>query len=116
MKHEMRLDAAPFAAIARGDKTVEMRLYDEKRRRIALGDEILFCERGTDRTLSASVVALHRFPTFRELYAALPLTSCGYTPEEVATASPADMERYYSLAEQERYGVLGIEIRRKGEE
>ena len=42
MTHEMRLDPTPFAAIARGDKTLELRLYDEKRKAIARGDLILF--------------------------------------------------------------------------
>ena len=66
-----------------------------------MGDEILFRERTEGGTLLVTVVALHRFPTFRELYATLPLTACGYLPEEVATASPDDMERYYPLSEQE---------------
>ena len=35
----------------------------------------------------------------------------GYTPENVATASPADMNLYYDEARQAQYGVVGIEIR-----
>ena len=35
--HEMRLDPAPFRMIKRGEKTIELRLYDEKRRKIAVG-------------------------------------------------------------------------------
>lgn len=30
MKHEMRLNAKPFKKIKDGEKTVELRLYDEK--------------------------------------------------------------------------------------
>lgn len=110
MTHTMRLAPAPFAAIAEGRKTLELRLLDEKRQAIAPGDTILFCERGSERSLRARVVALHRFRDFSELYTALPLSECGYREEELATASPSDMEEYYSKAEQERYGVVAIEI------
>ena len=108
MTHEMRLDPIPFAAIARGEKTVEMRLYDEKRRAITVGDSILFRERGGSGFLVATVVDLHLFPTFRELYATIPKTYLGYRADE--EASPEDMELYYSLADQKSYGVVGIEI------
>ena len=109
MTHEMRLAPVPFAAIARGEKTVEMRLYDEKRRRIAVGDRILFRSRAGGEELTATVVALHVFPTFRELYAAFPKASLGY--RESDAASPSDMEAYYPLPEQQKHSVVGIEIR-----
>ena len=111
MKHEMRLREAPFRAIGCGQKTVEMRLYDEKRQKICVGDEILFihAEREEER-LFCRVTALWRFASFAELYKTLPLTACGYTAEEARTASPDDMAQYYSPEEQERYGVLAIGI------
>ncbi len=40
----------------------------------------------------------------------LPLLQCGYTEDELATASPADMDAYYSPDRQARYGVVGIEL------
>ena len=57
------------------------------------------------------VIALHLFKNFGELYAALPLLRCGYTEETIGTAIPEDMNQYYSVEEQARYGVVGIEIR-----
>ena len=42
--------------------------------------------------------------------AALPLMACGYTPEEARTASPRDMDRYYSPEVQRQWGVVGIEL------
>ena len=35
----------------------------------------------------------------------------GYNKDE--PAEPKDMEAYYSKEEQDKYGVLGIEIRKK---
>ena len=110
MKHTMRLDPAPFDAIRRGDKTLELRLFDEKRRAIAPGDTIVFCERESGATLRTRVVELFRFRDFSELYAMLPLSRCGYRQEEIPTASPKDMEKYYPIEEQLKHGVVAIQI------
>ena len=47
MKHEMRLHDTPFKMIQAGTKTIELRLYDEKRQQIQVGDEIEFHSRVT---------------------------------------------------------------------
>ena len=93
--HRMHLDPDAFSKIEDGEKTVELRLYDEKRRRIQAGDVIRF-ESTDDETdvLYAQVEGLRFFASFDELYAALPLTACGYTEAEARTASPRDMDKY----------------------
>lgn len=111
MEHRMNLRPGPFEMIATGRKIIELRLWDEKRRRITVGDTIVFCHtEASGRQIRATVRALHRFSTFEALYTALPLEKCGYLPEEVEKASHLDMLQYYSLEEQERWGVVGIEI------
>ncbi len=110
MIHEMRLRPTPFEQIKSGEKTVELRLYDEKRSRIKLGDYIVFTNTESGERLKAAVTALHRFDNFTELYSALPLIKCGYTAENISLAKPEDMAEYYSKEEQSKYGVLGIEI------
>ena len=42
MKHFMHLKAEPFDLIWNGQKTIELRLYDEKRRSVSVGDLIEF--------------------------------------------------------------------------
>lgn len=42
MQHTMKLQPSPFERIVSGQKTVELRLYDEKRRQIRSGDTIRF--------------------------------------------------------------------------
>lgn len=111
MTHVLNLNPQPFSMIADGHKTIELRLWDEKRSQIRVGDTLIFIHTEDDsKTLTASVKALHRFPDFAALYAALPLDQCGYLPEEMATASPTDMNVYYSAERQAQYGVVGIEI------
>ena len=108
--HEMKLRRSPFEKIKSGEKTIELRLFDEKRQQIKVGDRIVFTNTESGETLWVTVVNLHRFDSFDELYKALPLLQCGYTLEDVDKAHPSDMEAYYSAEEQKQYGVLGIEI------
>lgn len=107
MLHQMRLYREPFEKIANGAKTVELRLNDEKRRKVQVGDFIEFSM--TDepaRKLQVRVTALHPFGSFAELFASVPREQCGFAPDEVP-----DMDAFYSPAQQTENGVLGIEFR-----
>ena len=54
------------------------------------------------------MTALHRYSSFAELYAALPKEKFGYHPGD--TPDPNHMDDYYTREDQEKYGVLGIEL------
>ena len=104
--HEMRLAAHPFSQILRGEKTLEIRLFDEKRRALSVGDAIVFCERDTKKTVRARITALFRFSSFREAFSALSRSEMGFSEAEDANA----MYRYYSPEEEAKWGVLVIQI------
>ena len=109
MKHKMKLCSQPFNMIRSGQKTYELRVYDEKRQRVQVNDEIEFsCLDGNETPFVVRVIALHLFKNFGELYATLPLLKCGYTKETIDTASPEAMNQYYSLEEQAQYGELRL--------
>lgn len=108
--HHMNLNPSPFGMIKSGKKTIELRLWDEKRRLIAPGDRICFTNTATGETLTKTVAKLHRFDCFEALYRSLPLLQCGYTEADVHTARADDMAQYYSAEQQRRYGVVGIEL------
>lgn len=111
VKHTMQLTPFPFQMIKDGLKTIELRLYDEKRRMIHESDTIEFVNtEGIHELLDVRVKNLYRYDSFSELYNNLPLLECGYTKDDIATASPDDMNEYYSVEEQEKYGVVGIEV------
>ena len=113
MRHDMTLFPRPYASIASGQKTIELRLYDEKRQSIQIGDLIRFTNaEDTSQTTLCEVVQLHVFKNFAELYENLPLLKCGYTPEDVNSAHPDDMLTYYSKEKQAQYGVVGIDLKR----
>ena len=111
MMHFMKLKDKPFRAIAEGRKTIELRLYDEKRRLVAVGDKIEFTAMSDNtQKITVTVTALHLFDSFESLYAALPLEKCGYDSDSIKTASAADMREYYPEEEQKKYDVVGIEF------
>lgn len=111
--HRMKLKPSPFAKILFGSKTIELRLNDEKRRRINIGDTLIFTDTETRAELAAEVTALHPFADFTELYSALPPEKFGYSAEAAGSAKPSDMDSYYSPEQQRLCGVLGIGIKLK---
>lgn len=106
----LHLNQSPFENIKAGRKTIEMRLYDEKRCLYNVGDILIFINRANEQeTIKTKIVALHRYANFEELYKHFDKTLLGYRENE--TASFKDMEAYYPLDEQAKYGVVGIELK-----
>ena len=109
MLHKMKLQDSPFRKIQKGLKTIELRLYDEKRQKVQVGDQIEFTNlEDRKQKLLTRVIALHLFDSFDELFRALPAGAMGYNNGQVPKAE--DMECYYSKEEQTRCGVVGIRI------
>lgn len=109
--HEMRLADEPFDMIVSGKKTIEVRLNDEKRREISVGDIIIFYRKSNITDMCAvTVVGLRRYDNFLRLFSAERLadTGCEDLTAEQATQS---MYKYYSPEQEEKDGVLAIEIR-----
>lgn len=106
---KMHLDKEVFEKVKNGKKTVEMRLNDDKRRELKVGDTITFISRKTDEEIKCEVVNLLTFNNFEELYNKIPKEKLGYDEEDIA--SPADMNLYYPADRQRKYGVVGIEIK-----
>lgn len=107
--HKMNLQDLPFEAINSGQKTIEMRLYDEKRQKIKVGDIIEFSNNSND-IIKTKVIDIHRFNNFDELYNNFDKEKLGYFEDEVA--NPNDMSKYYSEEDIKKYGVVGIEIKK----
>ena len=110
-EHLMKLDRKPFTMIEEGTKTIELRLYDEKRQKINVGDIIRFENDQMEETLRVIVEDLYIFDDFRQLYEELPLLECGYTEENIDTADPKDMNEYYPPERQAMYKVVGIKVK-----
>ena len=109
MQHTMNLHNAPFEGIKSGTKTVEMRLYDERRKDIKVGDTILFTNNTTGEQLMVQVTKMEVFANFEELYRNYDKVAIGYTANEIA--NPADMHLYYTSEQIATYGVVAIGIK-----
>ncbi|MBR3969777.1 MAG: DUF1810 family protein [Ruminococcus sp.] len=110
MIHQMKLQYNPFMLIKNGSKTIELRLNDEKRQLVQVGDFIEFSRfDNPNEKIQTRVTALHRFDSFQELFAALPKEKLGFSPDEILV--PNYMDAFYSRKKQQQYGVLGIELR-----
>ena len=107
--HILQLNDGPFESIKNKTKTIEMRLFDEKRQQIKVGDTIKFLRRTNNSdVVLVKVLALHRFDSFHSLYSHFDKLALGYKPNE--TAKSTDMAQYYAEEEIKKYGVVGIEI------
>lgn len=106
---ELRLNQKPFESIKNGTKTIEMRLLDEKRKQYQVGDILIFKKRPEEtEIIKTRIIKLHKVNSFKDLYEKFDKVKLGYKENEIANHE--DMKEFYSLEEQEKYGVVGIEI------
>ena len=68
MEHRMRLVDFAFNEIKCGNKDIELRLYDEKRRLINVGDTITFEHVDTHEEIKTKVKNLYITKDFKELF------------------------------------------------
>ena len=106
--HKLKLAPEPFNAITSGNKTIESRLYDDKRQKIQIGDKIIFTNRDNpDQTATTKVVGLLRYATFHDLFS-------HNNPRKFGGESVEWLENqiseFYSTEDQRLYGVVGIEF------
>jgi len=110
MTHEMKLRQEPFDYIVKGIKTIELRLNDEKRKLINIGDKIRFSLIDSpNQSIETVVINLHRFNSFKELFSTRLFEKCGWK-ELTAEEAVENMRQYYTETEEINYGVIGIEI------
>lgn len=110
MLHKMKLQPKYFDYIQNGTKRIELRLNDEKRSIIQLGDEIKFLkEPDLNETLNVRVTGLLRYKSFSNLFKDFDisiLSDKSMTKEELLDV----LQEFYTVEKQKEYGVLGIRI------
>ena len=108
--HTMKVQTKYYNLLKAGIKTVELRLWDEKRQLIQVGDQITFLDLSNpDDTFVAVVVALHHAPSFDKLCDIIQPQQAGFsTKQELLNC----LQEFYTPEAQQNYGVVGIEIKR----
>lgn len=106
--HEMNLQPKLFDPIKYGTKRIELRLYDEKRQKITLGDTIEFYKSENDR-IQTKVIGLLRYNSFKELFEDFDisiLADSSMTKAELLDV----LSEFYTPEKQAKFGVIGIRI------
>lgn len=110
MIHEMKLQPEYYEYIKMGTKRIELRLNDEKRQKIKIGDKIKFLkEPDLKEYFECVVIDLLKYNNFNELfndYDIKVLADENVNKQEFLKT----LEKFYSKKDQEHYGVLGIKI------
>lgn len=110
MEHILKLQPKYFDFINNGTKRIELRLYDEKRQQIDIGDTIIFQkEPELKTTMKVKVIGLLRYNTFEELFEDFDIEMMAdksMTKQELLSV----LEEFYTPEKQKQYGVVGIRI------
>ena len=102
------LDSDVFDVVKNGNKNIEVRLLDEKRKKLKVGDTIKFLRRPLEiDSIEAKVIDLVYYDNFQELvknYEMKRLYLESTSKEEFLQL----LERFYSKEEQKENGVVAI--------
>jgi ASC-1-like (ASCH) protein len=102
MTHQMRLATEYFEKIKNGTKTIECRLFDDKRKLLKVGDHIEFSDTKNEQNkVMSEIIALHEADSFSELLDRSPIAQFGGDTKE----------QFYSDKDEKKFGVVGIEIK-----
>lgn len=104
MIYRMKLQNEPFKQTKKGTKEIEIRLNDEKRKAFKINDYIEFTNISTLEIMFVKITNLYNFKNFEELFNHFDNSTLGGGTYE-------EMYDYYSKEEENKYGVLGIEIK-----
>ena len=110
MIHYMKLKTMYLNMIEDGLKNIELRLFDEKRKLIEVGDIIEFSDiSNPHNTITTQVTSLYNAINFAELCCMINSIDAGFHSDIELIKT---MQNFYPLDEQQKYGVVGIRIKR----
>lgn len=104
----MTIQPKYFEFIKSGTKRIELRLYDEKRSMINLGDTIEFSD-GNGGSFVAKVTGLLRYASFEALFNDYDI---GILADKSMTKGEllGVLDEFYDKEKQVQFGVIGIRI------
>ena len=104
----LKLQPWCFDYIKNGTKRIELRLNDEKRSLIKLGDNIkLIREPKMEEEITIKVIGLLKYNSFDDLFNDFDIALLA-DKEMLKEDFMNELERFYTKEKQEEYGVLGI--------
>ncbi len=108
---EMKLHPAPYEAIREGVKTVEIRLFDEKRSALSAGDLILFKKLPyLHEMLYKQVGKITRYSSCDEIFSSYEPALLGCKEDDTAESFRNSIGKIYSPEKIEKYGLCAIDL------
>lgn len=106
--HRMSVKEKYYNLLKSGKKNIELRLFDDKRQKIKIGDYIEFSnDADIDDKFSAKVIELHKASDFKSLCSKIDIQQAGFSSQDDLLNT---LEEFYSIQRQKEFGVVGIEI------
>lgn len=110
MSHEMKIRKIYFDKIKSGQKIYEIRLNDEKRQQIHVGDMVIFKNADSQaETIQAVVKDLNLFKSFEEMTTSISPKEIGFENSSIAEIVDTYHE-FYTPENENKYGVLAIKL------
>ena len=100
----MNLNPIAFEKVRTGNKTIETRLYDDKRKLINIGDIVTFWS--NEDKITVVVVDLLKYKRFEDLFSNNDFSLFGGDSLE----NLMTIYKYYSKEDEEKFGVVGIKF------
>lgn len=111
MEHKIKLQSVYFDKVKSGEKIYEIRLNDEKRQKIKIGDTIILKrEPKLEEFINVVVMDLLYFSSFEEMANTLPLEKVGFKTETVQEVVDV-YHQFYSIENENKYGVVAIKVK-----
>ena len=109
----MKLQKDPFERIKSGNKSIEIRLFDEKRKNIKIWDDIIFVNVENNSEIFVKVVDLMKYESFQNLLDDFDIQDFGYEKNYDKNLYLNYLYTFYSKVDEKKYGVLWIKIELK---
>ena len=111
MEHEMKLQPEYYNFILNGTKRIEIRLFDEKRQQIKIGDTIRFIKLpDKDEVLFATVVNIEVFNNWYDCYAKYFDEDFKGSYHSIQDVVDDTYQGYYTKEESEKYGCCCLTL------
>lgn len=109
--YDMHLKSDSITAIVSGIKTIEIRIFDEKRKELSVGDKLIFTNsENENQKVNVIIEELITAPDFKTLFDKINLQDGGWDKKATPESAAIDMKKYYSKEQEKENGVLAIKF------
>ena len=107
-RFSMSLRPEYYEMVRSGEKDIELRLYDEKRRRMHNGDTVLiYNAQNRNDYIRAKIVRLHIARSFADLATKISMPRTGFASLNSLMSA---ISKFYDAEMESKYGIVGIEL------